>query len=987
MNPVTTRRSPRAITWSASASVLAATLCLANPALAADASGNDFVNAGFETGDTTGWVVTGGYRPSGGGAVTASDYAGSPNSVTVVSQGTDAITGLPTVFAGDYAVRINDSNNNYSINAISQTVSNYGSSTLYVAWSAVMSPSHPEDESATMHVVVTDVTDANNTFVLTDEVYNASDSSVNLAAFQTTQYGELYTGWVVNKINTTVGHDYNITIYVGDCIWGGHYGYAYVDAFSQLRPVSNPGVESTSSEGGVIDAATDLFWVGGSGTWDVVSLNWNTGTQQQNTPYSTTQRVTVFSGTPGTVTVNNTGGTVTAGDLSFTVGGYILNGGTITFGGTTANINVGDGTPDGAGYVATIYNTLAGNVAVVKTGLGTLVLYGNNTFSGGLRVQGGTVTATYQSLGTSTVDLDLNTTLNIYSPSNNASAVRALTGPTTLSNAFGGTGTINFYNTDTVIMTGTSTISGTANVLGGGRVQIGGAVVGQNGTTYAGSMANANFVVTNGSLGGYGTIGSLSMGSGTTLAPGGSIGTLTVAGNFVQGTGSTYAVELTSTGSTDLLAVGGTATIQSGTTLNVTKTDTGAYQLGRRYTILTAAGGRTGTYGSVTGDTAVSYFYSLVPTYAANAIYLDVAKTRTYASAGLTPNQIAAGTSADTAAGRIAAGTVLDSTSLLYAMGNLQSRAAGAAALDVISGEVHASVRAAAMEDSQFVRNAVLSQRAYGSMFWAYGYGSWGHANGDGNAATYARNTSGMLFGSQLELVPHLTVGSMFGIGTSKLALSARGSSADTNDLHAGFFGRIDGSALSLVAGVGLTRRDTHTSRSVTIGTFSESAKSRYNVIVKQFFAQASYRKQLKGIELEPSVGVAYVDVTGRSAAEDAATSRLGIREGGGGGWLYTVGLRGAADLGKLAGVPIKATGGVQYRLAEHATTFTADNSLLNGSTFRVASVPTARSAALLDLGLEAKLAPGLVLSAAYTSTQASNAQDSGLRGSLTFTF
>ena len=56
-----------------------------------------------------------------------------------------------------------------------------------------------------------------------------------------------------------------------------------------------------------------------------------------------------------------------------------------------AVIRVGDGTAGGTGYTATIAATLAGAAKLVKTDLGTLVLSGINTYTGGTAVNGGTL--------------------------------------------------------------------------------------------------------------------------------------------------------------------------------------------------------------------------------------------------------------------------------------------------------------------------------------------------------------------------------------------------------------------------------------------------------------------------------------------------------------------------------------------------------------------------------------------------------------------
>src|SRR3546814_10939078 len=59
--------------------------------------------------------------------------------------------------------------------------------------------------------------------------------------------------------------------------------------------------------------------------------------------------------------------------------------------GAQATIRVGDGTAPGAAYTATIESQIIGTSELVKTDLGTLILAGNNSYSGGTAVNTGTM--------------------------------------------------------------------------------------------------------------------------------------------------------------------------------------------------------------------------------------------------------------------------------------------------------------------------------------------------------------------------------------------------------------------------------------------------------------------------------------------------------------------------------------------------------------------------------------------------------------------
>src|SRR6516164_9033397 len=97
-----------------------------------------------------------------------------------------------------------------------------------------------------------------------------------------------------------------------------------------------------------------------------------------------------------------------------------------------------------------------------------------------------------------------------------------------------------------------------------------------------------------GRLGGTGTLGNTII-SGGTLSPGNSIGTLTVSGNLTMTAAASYLVEISPTNA-DRTNVAGTATL-AGTVQAAFAA--GSY-VTRNYTILSAAGGRSGTFSALT---------------------------------------------------------------------------------------------------------------------------------------------------------------------------------------------------------------------------------------------------------------------------------------------------------------------------------------------------------------------------------------------------
>jgi outer membrane autotransporter protein len=133
---------------------------------------------------------------------------------------------------------------------------------------------------------------------------------------------------------------------------------------------------------------------GGDGTWSMTSKNWTDANHDVDDRMTPQPGFAIFAGTPGTVRIDHHAGDISATGVQFAVDGYQTQGDALTLvadGGTNPTIRVGDGSSAGAKMTATVHNVLAGHDGLTKTDLGTLVLAGANTFSGGVHINGGTL--------------------------------------------------------------------------------------------------------------------------------------------------------------------------------------------------------------------------------------------------------------------------------------------------------------------------------------------------------------------------------------------------------------------------------------------------------------------------------------------------------------------------------------------------------------------------------------------------------------------
>lgn len=186
------------------------------------------------------------------------------------------------------------------------------------------------------------------------------------------------------------------------------------------------------------------------------------------------------------------------------------------------------------------------------------------------------------------------------------------------SNGFTGVGALNKLGSGTFTLNGNSTNNG-ANVQAGTLV-VNGSFLGPTSVSPSAILAVNGLlngdISNSGKLMGTGTVGSIN--NSGTVAPGNSIGTLAVTGNFVNNSNGILENEINAAGQTDLLQVGGTATLNGGT-LEVIGAP-GNYIDGTKYTILTAAGGLSGTFANYTNNLPIRSFLTYLP----NALILNL---------------------------------------------------------------------------------------------------------------------------------------------------------------------------------------------------------------------------------------------------------------------------------------------------------------------------------------------------------------------------
>lgn len=653
---------------------------------------------------------------------------------------------------------------------------------------------------------------------------------------------------------------------------------------------------------------------------------------------------------------------------------------------------------------------IAGTGSLIKQGEATLQLRGNNTYTGGTRLDHGTVRVSSDSnLGARSGQLLMRGgTLNSSASFTMTRDVRVETSVS--AEAMGGSTFGGTFNADagTTLTLQDNTLHGTGDIAktGQGTVDLRSTVAdARDLTSVAEGLLKINttndyrstdvVVAEQGALGGSGTIVGKVTNHGR-LAPGNSIGTLTIEGDYEQTASGTFVVDVDNHRS-DTFHVTGTKVVDGEVHIAL---EPSAKMSDQRFTFVTAAGGIQGEYDEVTD---LSPFLSQTLHHGTHSV--DVSFERHFQAPARTSNQR---TLADYVGNAFSTQSQGDLDAVYYALDHTVTDAGGRAALDALSGSTLGNLTIAdAFQRGQTVRaieDRLADQRAGrdvgvagGAAAGAVGSDASGLADtlraaaqgagtGTGTTATWARvlggpgHTRGANAFDQRSATILLGADRAIGAGLAGVSLGYGNLKTDSDDgvgrtqAHAyqfSVYGSANAGRVFVDGTAAYTYVDYDTTRRLTFGGLGRQANGSPSGHDVSLATKVGTRYTLGGWQTEPSLGLDYYRLY-----------RSGFTESGAGAASLTVASQTRHLVMPSIGVRLARTFDVDghavspelraryyHQLGERGTSVTATMAGIGGAGFRVDGASLGRSTGVLGASLSVRQSERLQLFASYDAT------------------
>jgi outer membrane autotransporter protein len=551
--------------------------------------------------------------------------------------------------------------------------------------------------------------------------------------------------------------------------------------------------------------------------------------------------------------------------------------------------------------------------------------------------------------------------------------------------------------------------------------------------TVDGSIVSPVTVNNGATLDGSGVLGGVEVRPGGVLAPGNSIGTQTVNGPLTLNPGAIFEVEANAAGQSDKVIVNGPVDL-TGSVLKV-MAEPGKYNDQTSYLIIDNQSSTPvdGTFGQVSSNLA---FLDPTVQYTGgdgNDVFLTLTRNDiSFVDVARTPNQ-------RSVASALYASDVY--SPLVQAILN-QTPASARQAYDALSGEVHATLPGVLLDQSRYVREAVLgrlTQAAYANgtgpvvalaaggpkvaslgskamalgpagesssgksgsdnsgygvttsssdvAFWMRAQGAWGDFEGDGNAASATSNLGSFLAGIDARIADGWRLGLATGYSQSNINIDARNSGAEVDTIHLAAYAGGKLGPVALRSGGGWGWNDIDTDRAVIFPGFFERETAAYHGGTGQIFGEVAIPLALGSMGVEAFAGLAFVHASTDSFQERGDVAALNGKGNDEDVGYSTVGIRAATTMRAWNIMVTPYVSAAWQHAFDDVTPGAALVFASTGAGFGIEGVPLAQDSALVEAGLDLKLGPSATLGLSYSGQIGDSVLDNAVKGSLAWRF
>ena len=356
-----------------------------------------------------------------------------------------------------------------------------------------------------------------------------------------------------------------------------------------------------------------------------------------------------------------------------------------------------------------------------------------------------------------------------------------------------------------------------------------------------------------------------------------------------------------------------------------------------------------------------------------------------------------------------------------------QSRESELAALDALSGEIHATTQSVLMNDSRFVREAILGRlmqayyttstgqitplgaggpmlspsmlappegqtalplaRASDLGLWTNAYGSWTNFDGGQESAGTDSSVGGFISGLDTRVFGNWRAGIAGGYSQSNFSTDGLHSSGVAKTTHLGVYTGGELGPFALRGGGAWAWSAIDTSRDVMFPGFFEHEAASYSANLAQAFGEVAYPVNLNGIAVEPFADLAYVSATTESFKEQGGIAALRSSNNTTDVGYSVLGLRAARtfEWDSTAVTP-------HFSAAwQHAFGDVEPDAVLTfiatGSSFDVVGVPLAEDSLLVETGFDFDVSQNATLGFAYSGQFSDSVQDNAVKGRFIWRF